>query len=126
MSFDVYVELGDESIWCGNYTGNLGAFFAWALHGTEHENPSERCDSRDAIFGEAPRDGLQALDGMPCSLAFAHVMAALERIEQAPPGSLARFDAPNGWGTVEGATSFLRSCEGLFYEYPNYKVRVRW
>jgi len=46
MSYSVYV--GD---WSGNYTSNLGAFFAWALHGVETEYPEMRCDSRDAILG---------------------------------------------------------------------------
>lgn len=104
MSFDVYVA--DQ--WVANYTSNMGAFFAWALDGTESENPQARCDSRDAIFGKAWDDGLNALHNLPAEQARERLRAALVRIAGTPSSELVRFNAENGWGKVETATEFLR------------------
>jgi hypothetical protein len=106
MSFDIYV--GDEDDHGENYTSNMGAFFAWALDGTEVAEPLNRCDSRDAIFGERPRDGLVALNGLTAKEVAERVYQALSRIVDHRDETLSeRFNAPNGWGSVHTATRFL-------------------
>lgn len=67
-----------------NYTYNLGPMFRWAL-------------------GES---GISGLDGMEASRAVPRLEAAIKKCEA--DGDLQRFDAPNGWGTGEGALGFLR------------------
>lgn len=102
MSIDVYVR-----DWHANITGNLRAFFTWALHGAVIAEPFRRSDSRDAIFGKRPIDGLGALHDMPVDRALALVSDALTRVRGADSAWLERFNAPNGWGTWTGGLNFL-------------------
>lgn len=109
MSFDLSVTDADgDQAWSANYTSNMGAFFAWALSGVDAADPAARCDSRDAIFGKRPIDGLVSLDGLACHQALPRLRAALARIDSAEAGALDRFNAPNGWGTWPRATEVLR------------------
>ena len=79
MSYDVTV--GTQEF---NYTANMGKFFSeFLIH------PS-------GMHGEAPR-----------KVAF-RISQALIDISLVNFEELSRdYDAPNGWGTVEGATRFL-------------------
>lgn len=120
MSFSVYV--GED--WF-NYTSNMGAFFAFALQGVDHPNPPARNDSRDAIFGARYSDGLIVLNGVRADEAVFMIERAFDRIDQehmaATRGGLKRFDSPNGWGSVLGATLFLlrihRACTRHAFRY---------
>lgn len=79
MSYDVTV--GTQEF---NYTSNMGAFFEeFSVH------PAD-------MHGEPPYE-----------VAF-RISLALSNISNFEVGDLSRdYDAPNGWGTVEGATRFL-------------------
>jgi len=128
MSFDVYVEVeGDDdegSQRWANYTSNMGAFFAWALDGTEFVDPTARCDSRDAILGAGPADGLITLNRLAAPEAAARLRSALARIDVTASRDLRRFDATNGWGDWESATEFLRKLHRFCVEAPTGKVRI--
>lgn len=119
MSFDI--DIGNYST---NITGNLGAFFAWALHGAD-EDPSKRSDSRDAIFGKAHVDGLKALDGLPTGAAGPLLLAAIRRVVDADAEWLDRFNAPNGWGTWKRGLEVLRGMANAC-EVDGETVRVGW
>lgn len=96
------VSIGKESF---NYTWNLASFFYDAIPGEEGSPQREK-------------GGIGAIDGMPGKEAL-HVLGnAFERIERMrialsssdQPGEkemCAKYDAPNGWGSVIGAMSFL-------------------
>ncbi len=135
MSFDVDIRYppvkleGDEEpyvewVGAGNYTSNLGAFFAWALQGVDSADPTARSDSRDALFGRRPTTGLVALNGLDVAMAVPLLQAALDRTAEAQPGSLDRFNAPNGWGSVATAVEFLRSIHRRCVEAPPGSVLV--
>lgn len=99
MSFDISLERADGESFEVNITGNLGGFFAWALHGADPEQNKNRSDSRDAIFGKRPTDGMKALDGMKVAEARLLLAAAITKATHAKPDFLAQFNSPNGWGT---------------------------
>jgi hypothetical protein len=134
MSFDVYVELPIElrsdshydERFEANYTSNLGAFFAWALQGVETADPATRCDSRDAIFGKPPADGLIALDGMSAPAAAMKLRKALDRIDTTASSEMEKYNAPNGWGHYDSATDFLRKILRACVDEPRAVVRVSY
>lgn len=132
MSFDVYVCRPDgvrsptDDGFAANYTSNMGAFFAWALDGVETLDPAARCDSRDALFGTPPTDGLKALDGLTAPAAAERLRKALDRIEATPSHELTKFDAPNGWGRHDRAAEFLRKICRACVNDPQAFVRVSW
>ncbi len=81
MSYDISIGQGWH-----NYTSNMAAFF------------------RD--FGVYPPDW----NGMKRSEVAKSIEAGLEKISQHEIADLAsKYDAPNGWGSVETAVGFLRS-----------------
>lgn len=41
------------------------------------------------------------------------------------PGNYRRYEAPNGWGTVDGAKTFLAECLVAFMTYPDAIVEDR-
>jgi hypothetical protein len=136
MSFDVYIRPTDPDAveyWCGNITANLGAFFAWALHGTRDDAPLSRCDSRDGLLaGKKFGDGLPALDGLTVAELRPLVRDALARVDDqvlADPHWLKRFDAENGWGSWKGGVRYLGllrdACEHFEWD-DAAAVRVSW
>lgn len=123
MSFDVYIQpaggeepVEDGEVWVGNYTANMGAFFAFVLDGVDDDNPSARSDSRDAIFGKRPTTGLVTLHGLTTSQARDRILVGLLRI--AGRTDLDRFNAPNGWGSVDTAIRFLQQIVEASEKWP--------
>lgn len=95
MSYDV--SIGTESF---NYTYNLGPFF------------------RDAIMDYGKGGGIRELHGVTGARACMILTTAFEDIHRvylnewrsSVPGAqqfLAKYDAPNGWGSTVGAMIFL-------------------
>ncbi len=121
MSFNVYID--EEDV--GNYTSNMGGYFAWALGHTE-ETDNSRCDSRDAMLGDRRKDGLIVLDEMKASEALVILNQALERTTCAQVIFLKRFNSPNNWGTWERAFQFLMEIRDACQECPEGKLQVSW
>jgi hypothetical protein len=120
MSFDVYV-----GNWDGSYTRNMGAFFAWAIDGTEPDAPMDRCDSRDGgIFGKPRKDGLAGLHGVVASEAIGKIESAIERIKEASREKLRSFEASNSCGTYGQATCFLCTVLDACTRYPEEILEV--
>jgi hypothetical protein len=94
MSYDIDVQHRASVTGGHNYTYNLARFF------------------RDFLGG----DGINDLDGLDAREAAERISVALERIE-AFEGDLTSYDAPNGWGSAEGATAFLREIRQSCREY---------
>jgi hypothetical protein len=106
MSYDL--TIGD---FCGNYTYNLAPLFF------------------EIIPGEV--GGLRELHGMTGKQAGAVLSLAFERLDRmrfrngsTEADLIARFDAPNGWGTTFGATIFLAQVMAACLLNPRRKVRV--
>lgn len=101
MSYDV--SIGSE--WF-NYTWNLSRFF------------------RDHM-----PEGINGLDGLTGRQASDFIGNGLNAIERSycrnnPGGLAAKYDSPNGWGTVIGALIFLGRIQAACAANPRKKVRV--
>ena len=118
MSYDV--SIGDFS---GNYTSNVSALFY------------DHIPEQEGSFG-----GLRALDGKTGKQAVAILNEAWSRIHNTKintwrnnlkgeavvgePEMCAKYDAPNGWGSMVGALIFLGQITVACASNPSKKVSV--
>lgn len=106
MSYDV--GIGDFD---GNYTSNLGRLY--------HKH-----------IRVEDRTGLQALDGLTGKQAFPVLSLAIDLINNeycslnGARAFRAEYDAPNGWGSTDGAILFLAQILAACAKHPRKKVRV--
>ena len=130
MSFDAYIRSGTFSADIGNYTSNMGGYFAWAL--SDEPDPQmnakakERCDSRDAVFGDAPKDGLVMLHELSANEALVLLDRAVERTLTAESDFLDEFNASNGWGSWPTALDYLRKIRDACLEHPEGVLRISY
>lgn len=114
MSYDITIA-GEDF----NYTSNVGCLFY------EHIPPSE--------YGG--RGGIHAINGKTGREAFDILSDAFDRIDHTrhvlwrddmvgDPVMCARYDAPNGWGSLIGALIFLAKIMAACARSPRSKVRV--
>lgn len=112
MSYDVHI--GREHF---NYTYNLSKLFHTHLLGSEE------------------RTGLQALDGLTGREAADIISGGIDSIERemlstwrreevGQPEFLAKYDAPNGWGSTIGAVIFLARLMDACRRHPRSRVEV--
>ncbi len=108
MSYDVWMDIDTggperaEVCDVGNYTSNLSPLWAWAID--QGEVLSRWLDGRSGD------EALPVLD------------AALARIESAT--DLSEYEPPNGWGSVEGGTEYLRRIRDAAAAHPRAQFRV--
>lgn len=101
MSYDV--SIGDQSF---NYTYNLSAFF--------------RDHMPEGINGLSGLTGKQAAASL--SAAFVQIHTTYGRTGKAH--ICAKYDAPNGWGSVVGALIFLGRLMAACQANPRKRVHV--
>lgn len=105
MSYDVSLTSACGGFWkeIGNTTWNVCPLFHWALEIEE---------------------GIKGLNGMDGLSAAVIVGGALEKITKAEADSLDKFEPPNGWGSVAGATEFLVDIRAACLAHPTATVNV--
>lgn len=92
----------------GNYTGNVSPMWT-------------RCLS--AVIGTGEQVRLADLAGKPCGAIFQHVAAAVEwGIENID--ELRELNPPNGWGSAEGAVTYLWDIQRMCEAHPNATLYI--
>lgn len=105
MSYDISLTSACGGFYheIGDVTWNVCPLFYWAFDTEE---------------------GIRGLNDMDALSAATIVGGALERIAKAEPGSLDKFEPPNGWGSVAGATELLVDIRAACLEHPTATVNV--
>ena len=117
MSYDLWLEDENNGVLCDghNFTSNIGNLFRKHL-GFEGR-------------------GLHEIDGLPAHRALKLIMDFWDRLDAelivlwqsetvGEPALCAKYDAPNGWGSLVGAMLFLARFQSECIKYPYATVRL--
>lgn len=106
----------------GNMTRNVGAMYRAVLPGPY---PGGGLYDGTLEIDRPPTGGITALSGLPASEVAEHLEGAVARfVEQEE--ELRKLEPSNGWGTYEGALSYLRDCLEACRRHPLGTFAINW
>ncbi len=101
-------------------TSNVGGMYALVMPG-----PYEGGGRYDGRGEPEPRGGLPGLSGLPVSVALPILRDGMEQM-RVRAAEMRQLEPPNGWGTVQVATNFLREIIWVCEENPDGVLTVSW
>lgn len=101
-------------------TSNVGGMYALVMPG-----PYEGGGRYDGRGEFEPRGGLPGLSGLPVWIALPILRDGLEQM-RVRAAEMKQLEPPNGWGTVQGAMSFLRKIIEACEQNPDGVLTVSW
>lgn len=124
MSYDAGIRCthcGSEVEEIGNITSNVHRMWAVVLPG-----PFEGGGRYDGTGESNPRSGLPGLSGLPVEVAAPILRAASIKMTEREE-ELRKLEPANGWGSFQGARSFLRKCADACEDSePGLVFAVNW
>lgn len=123
MSYDTSIiepDTGAILADVGNMTSNVGGMYRRVMPG-----PYEGGGRYDGMGEPEPRAGLPGLSGLRCRDATPILHAGL-RVMVMEGDALRAMEPDNGWGTYEGAVTYLCSILFTCAEHPDGILAVHW
>lgn len=103
-----------------NMTSNIGGMYYKAMPG-----PWEGGGRYNGTRESEARGGLPGLSGLPCTQVATIIADGLTYMREHPE-EMKALEPDNGWGSYDGALSFLEQIRQACLEHPNGILAVNW